>query len=79
MLDRKVIYEIKEGGPELTCGRRNKKSEHKLQLGGSGMQPDHCSFLKVEDGCLLKPLCEAAIKQIRVNGKPLESIEGIVI
>lgn len=43
------------------------------------MQIDHCSFLKVEDGCLLKPLCEAAMKQIRVNGKPLDSMEGIVI
>lgn len=29
MLDRKVIYDIKEGEP-LTCGRRNKNSKHKL-------------------------------------------------
>ena len=29
MLDRKVIYDIKSGEP-LTCGRRNKKSTHKL-------------------------------------------------
>lgn len=29
MLDRKVVYDIKEG-ENLTCGRRNKKSDHKL-------------------------------------------------
>jgi len=39
MLDRKVIYDIKEG-EALTCGRRNKKSNHRLQLGGVGIEPD---------------------------------------
>ena len=29
MLDRKVVYDIKDGEP-LTCGRRNKQSGHKL-------------------------------------------------
>ena len=39
MLDRKVCYDIKSAEP-LTCGRRNKKAIHKLQLGGTGIQPD---------------------------------------
>lgn len=29
MLDRKVVYDIKQDA-KLTCGRRNKKSDHKL-------------------------------------------------
>jgi hypothetical protein len=41
MLDRKVIYDIK-ATEALTCGRRNKSSGHKLQLGGTGITPDHC-------------------------------------
>jgi len=44
MLDRKVVYAI--GGEEpLTCGRRRNTSSHKLQLGGQGIQPDHCRFV----------------------------------
>jgi len=44
MLDRKVIYDIK-ADEALTCGRRNKASNHKLQLGGTGITPDHCEFI----------------------------------
>lgn len=33
MLDRKVVYAI-DGEQPLTCGRRQKTSTHKLQLGG---------------------------------------------
>lgn len=36
MLDRKAIYDIKDGEP-LTCGRRSKNTSHKLQLGGTGL------------------------------------------
>jgi hypothetical protein len=43
LLDRKVIYDIKDGEP-LTCGRRNKKALHRLQLGGTGIEPDQCVF-----------------------------------
>jgi hypothetical protein len=43
MLDRKVQYDIKPD-EELYCGRRNKNSTHKLQLGGIGILPDHCKF-----------------------------------
>lgn len=44
MLDRKVVYDIKADEP-LTCGRRNKTASHKLQLGGTGITPDHCQFV----------------------------------
>lgn len=42
-LDRKVAYEILEG-EELTCGRRKKGSNHKLQLGGTGIDADHVKW-----------------------------------
>ena len=60
MLDRKVVYDIKTDEP-LTCGRRGKTSSHKLQLGGTGIMPDHCIFENTEEGVKLKPLAEAAI------------------
>jgi hypothetical protein len=44
-LDRKVTYDIKDDEP-LTAGRRNKQSKHKLQLGGTGIFPEHCTFIK---------------------------------
>lgn len=37
-LDRKVKYNISEGDP-LICARRNKNSEAKMQLGGTGIEP----------------------------------------
>lgn len=43
MLDRKVQYDVKPGEP-LYCGRRNKNSTFKLQLGGTGILPEHCKF-----------------------------------
>lgn len=79
LLDRKVVYEIDEGGSPLTCGRRNKKSEHKLQLSGSGMQPDHCKFIHTDEGTVLTPLSEKAISQIRINGKPMTSMDGVTL
>lgn len=43
LLDRKVVYDIK-ADEALTCGRRQKGSQHKLQLGGTGIQQNHCRF-----------------------------------
>ena len=43
MLDRRVIYDIPDDKP-LTCGRRKKGSEHKLQLGGMGIEIDQCKW-----------------------------------
>jgi hypothetical protein len=55
LLDRKVVYDIKAEG--LTCGRRNKASKHKLQLGGSGIEVDHACFETQADGRIrVKPL-----------------------
>ena len=42
-LDRKVVYDINEGEP-LSCGRRAKTSNHRLQLGGTGIEPEHATF-----------------------------------
>ena len=44
-LDRKVIYEIRDDLP-LTCGRRAKDVNHKMKLGGAGIEVNHCSFEK---------------------------------
>lgn len=68
-LDRKVLYDIKEGEP-LKCGRRNKQSNHKLQLGGAGIEPDHCHFVLQDDGTVkVSPISDKAMKNVKVNGK----------
>lgn len=61
MLDRKVFYDIDVNEP-LVCGRRNKFSSHKLQLGGTGIEPDHCQFSVEPDGTVrCKALTEKAM------------------
>ena len=75
LLDRKVIYDIKEGEP-LTCGRRNKKSNHRLQLGGTGIEPDQCVFEYQPDGnVLLIPSVAKALPNIKINGFRFEDME----
>ena len=67
-LDRKVIYDIKPSEPVI-CGRRNKHSTHKLQLGGTGIEPEHCKFETLPNGSLkVIPLCERAMENIKING-----------
>jgi hypothetical protein len=76
MLDRKVVYDINKDEP-LTCGRRNKSSTHKLQLGGTGIQPDHATFITEPDGTVkLKALNEKAMEHIRINGHKVQKING---
>lgn len=78
-LDRKVTYDIKEGEP-LTAGRRNKQSKHKLQLGGTGIFPEHCSFVHQADGTvLLKPLDPKAMEHVKINGIALTNMDGVVL
>lgn len=78
MLDRKVIYDIKGDG--LSCGRRNKASKHKLQLGGTGIEPDHANFLTLPDGHVkLQPLSEKAVPNIKVNGFKLQDMQGRIL
>lgn len=79
MLDRKVVYDIKADVP-LTCGRRNKATNHKLQLGGTGITPDHCQFVTQEDGTVrFKPLDAKAMEHCKVNGVSLTSMEGVIL
>jgi hypothetical protein len=79
MLDRKVIYDIdaKDG---LMCGRRNKNSTHKLQLGGTGIEVDHACFSNEPDGSVkLKAVNEKAMQHIRINGHLIKIINGQVL
>lgn len=78
MLDRKVQYDIKAGEP-LFCGRRNKNSTFKLQLGGTGIQPEHCKFIlgPSQVFVLVQPLDVKAVTQIRVNGVVMTSMDEI--
>ena len=79
MLDRKVVYNIKPELP-LICGRRGRDCLHKLQLGGTGIQRDHCRFETDADGnTKVVPLNELAMPHIRINGKPITSMEGVVL
>ena len=78
MLDRKVVYDIKSDIP-LTCGRRGKNCIHKLQLGGIGIQPDHCRFDTGPGGTNIVPLDQKAISHITVNGKKVPSMEGLAL
>lgn len=79
MLDRRVIYDIGKDEP-LICGRRNKNSSNKLQLGGTGIEPDHCVFGYEEDGTVrLKACNEKSMKHIRVNGELLKIINGQIL
>ena len=78
-LDRKVAYAIEEG-EELTCGRRKKGSDHKLQLGGTGIDTDHVKWVLQDDGTVkIIPLSEKAMPQIKVNGVALTSMDGLVL
>ena len=43
MLDRKVFYDISTEG--ITVGRRAKGSEHKIQLSGTGIKPNHAKLI----------------------------------
>lgn len=78
MLDRKVQYDIKPGEP-LFCGRRNKNSNFKLQLAGTGIQPEHCKMLLGPKltFVFLTPLNEKAVSQIKVNGKTLTDMSEV--
>ena len=77
-LDRKVIYDIKPDEP-LKCGRRNKDSQHKLQLGGAGIEPDHCHFETQPDGSVkVSPISDKAMNNVRVNGKVIP-ILGLIL
>ena len=79
MLDRMVVYDIPET-LGLTCGRRGKNSSHKLQLGGSGIQKDHAKFKRTLEGQVrVTALSPEAIPFIKINGKPLESLEGQIL
>lgn len=79
MLDRKVIYDIKPD-EALTCGRRNKTAQHKLQLGGTGITPDHCTFITEADGTVrFKPLDAKAMEHCKVNGMALTDMEGVIL
>lgn len=78
MLDRKVVYDIK--GEGLSCGRRNKAAKHKLQLGGTGIEPDHAKFELTEDGHVkLVPLSEKAMPNCKINGVKITSMDGIIL
>ena len=79
LLDRKVSYDILDE-EILTCGRRNNQTAHKLQLGGTGIELNHCSFEKLPNGgILLKPLVEKAMKNIKVNGHTLNDLNGVLL
>lgn len=75
-LDRKVVYDIK-AGEQLTCGRRGKASTHKLQLGGMGIEKDHCYFERQTDGSVwIYPNSSKSGLQVRVNGISLALGDG---
>jgi len=77
-LDRKVVYDIKADEP-LKCGRRSKTSSHKLQLGGAGIEPDHCNFETQPDGSVkVCPISDKAMKNVRVNGKVIPILGQIL-
>lgn len=76
MLDRKVIYDINQEA-ELMCGRRNKQSNFKLQLGGTGIQPEHCKFVNDGDKVMCIPLSEKAMPHIHINGQKMSSMDGV--
>lgn len=79
MLDRRAIYDIK-AGEDLTSGRRSKASSHKLQLGGVGVQTDHCVFSTSEDGTTTITACNGkAAEQLRINGKKVMNTETITL
>lgn len=79
MLDRKAIYDIK-AGEDLTTGRRSKASSHKLQLGGVGIQTDHCTFSTNDEGITTVTAGNTkAAEQLRINGKKVTSIEPITL
>jgi kinesin family protein 13 len=79
MLDRKVTYDIAGGSP-LTCGRRNKKASHRLQLGGVGVEPEHCAFELMEDGNVkLTALSDKSLKNVKVNGEALIAMSGKIL
>lgn len=41
--------------------------------------PDHAVFENTPEGTRLKPMAEDAIQHIRINGKPLDSMEGVIL
>jgi hypothetical protein len=74
MLDRKVLYDIPTEG--ITCGRRKKGSEHKIQLSGTGIKDNHLKLIQTEDGnAQLIPLDESALSQITINGKKMSAMD----
>lgn len=79
LLDRKVVYDIKSD-EKLTCGRRGKDVAHKLQLGGMGIEKDHCYFETQSDGSVkLFPNDHKAGLQVRVNGMSLSIGDPVLL
>ena len=78
-LDRKVTYNITADEP-LVAGRRNKQADHKLQLGGTGIQPLHCKFDTDADGQVtLVPLDPKAMEHCKINGIPITTMSGTIL
>ena len=77
ILDRKVFYDITAEEP-LTIGRRAKDGKHKLQLGGTGIMPNHAKIEMINGTwpCMFIPLDEKALPHIRVNGKLMKDMKG---
>lgn len=76
MLDRKVFYDlVKE--PLVHVGRKNGDPVPQIMLGGIGIAINHAHFEKKKDGVWVIPKSPAQCQQIRVNGKRVETMEGL--
>lgn len=77
-LDRKVFYDLTKAD-STHVGRRNGDPEPSVVLGGIGIQNNHAVFEKTKNGYFLTPASPQSLDQIIINGKKLESKDGILL
>lgn len=80
MLDRKIFIDLSKV-TNATVGRKHKIPDENptLILGGIGVQDQHACFETNDKQTLLKPLSEAALQFIFVNGEQLKSMKPVVL
>lgn len=72
MLNRKIFFDLSKH-TKATAGRKGML----MELGGVGIQPQHCTFETSGNQTFLVPSSEAAVPNIYINGNVMTKCEKV--
>ena len=80
MLDRKIFIDLSKV-TSASVGRKQHDSSKNptLVLGGIGIQDQHAVFQTNDKETVLKPLSEAALDFIFINGRKIKGMKPVVL